>query len=300
MIYHDVDSAINAFINHESDFCLFNGDCHKLLAALPSEALDLVVTSPPYFMGKSYDTSYNVDDFVRDHSAIKPDVERIVKPNGNIAWQVGHHVKNGISVPLDFHVYAVFNEGSALSLRNRIVWTFNHGLHSNKRLSGRHETILWFSKGDDYFFDLDAIRVPQKYPGKRHYSGPKKGQWSGNPLGKNPGDVWDIPNVKANHPEKTLHPCQFPVSLVERLVKALAPTGGYVCDPFSGVGSSGIAAVLNGRRFLGAELDPRFCEIAETRYQQFLSGTLRVREDKPVHEPSGNEAVAVRPDHFLA
>lgn len=298
MIYRDVSSAIDAFFDHRSDFCLFNGDCRELFAAMPNEALDLIVTSPPYFMGKSYDTSYEVADFIRDHNALRPNAERIVKSGGNIAWQVGHHVKNGISVPLDFHVYSVFNESPSLQLRNRIVWTFNHGLHSAKRLSGRHETVLWFSKGDDYFFDLDSIRVPQKYPGKRHYSGPRKGEWSGNPLGKNPGDVWDIPNVKANHPEKTEHPCQFPVSLVERLVKALSPIGGDVFDPFSGVGSAGIAAVRNGRRFIGAELDPKYCEIAETRYNRFLDGTLRVREDRPVHQPSGNEAVATRPDHF--
>lgn len=298
MIFDTAKATVEAFLTGTEDFCLFNGDCRELLSAIPSELIDLVVTSPPYFMGKSYDKSYNIDDFVRDHVAIRETVERITKPSGNVAWQVGHHVRNGISIPLDFHVYAVFSQGQELLLRNRIIWTFNHGLHATKRFSGRHETILWFSKGEEYYFDLDAVRVPQKYPGKRHYSGPKKGEWSGNPLGKNPGDVWEIPNVNANHPEKTEHPCQFPVSLVERLVKSLSPYGSAVLDPFAGSGSSGIAAIKNGRRFIGAELDPAFCKIAENRYKELRAGTLRTRPDSPVHEPTGREAVSRRPDHF--
>ena len=129
-------------------------------------------------------------------------------------------------------------KGFGLKLRNRIIWRFNHGLHCKKRFSGRYETILWFTKNDEYVFNLDPVRVPSKYPGKRHFKGPKRGQLSGNPLGKNPSDiwdvvqqdwedeVWDIPNVKANHPEKTEHPCQFPVELVQRCVLALTQPGG--------------------------------------------------------------------------
>lgn len=299
MIYDSAEAAVHAFFEEKEDFCLFNGDCFDLLSHIPCRSIDLVLTSPPYFMGKSYDTSYNVDDFIRDHISIRDNVFNLIKDGGNIAWQVGHHVKNGKTIPLDFHVYSAFNELEDLHLRNRIVWTFNHGLHASKRFSGRHETILWFTKGEEYYFDLDAVRVPQKYPGKRHYSGPKKGQWSGNPLGKNPGDVWEIPNVKANHPEKTGHPCQFPVALAERLIRGFTPTEGAVLDPFSGSGTTGIAAVLNGRRFLGAELDFEFCKIAEERYKRFKDGTLRVRPDKPVFEPTGREAVSQRPDHFM-
>jgi adenine-specific DNA-methyltransferase len=88
-----------------------------------------------------------------------------------------------------------------LKLRNRIVWTFGHGLHCQKRFSGRHETILWFTKSDDYKFKLDPVRVPSKYPFKKYFKGPNKGRISSNPLGKNPADVWDIPNVKANRAE---------------------------------------------------------------------------------------------------
>ena len=164
------------------------------------------------------------------------------------------------------------------------MWTFNHGLHCTKRLSGRHETILWFTKSNDYIFNLDPIRVPSKYPNKRHFKGPKKGQLSGNPLGKNPGDVWDIPNVKSNHVEKTEHPCQFPVELVERLVLSMTNPGDTVLDPFAGVGSTLIAAEKNGRIGVGCEVVPAYHGIATARLDRLRAGTLKTRPmGKPIH-----------------
>ena len=172
-----------------------------------------------------------------------------------------------------------------LRLRNRIVWTFNHGLHCTKRLSGRHETILWFTKGDDYLFDVDPIRVPSKYPNKRHYKGPKKGHLSGNPLGKNPGDVWEIPNVKSNHVEKTDHPCQFPVELIERLVLSMTKPGDTVLDPFAGVGSTLIAAEKHGRIGIGCEVIPAYHGTALARLESLRAGTLKTRPmGKPIHQ----------------
>ena len=123
-------------------------------------------------------------------------------------------------------------------MRNRIIWTFGHGLNSVRRFSGRHETILWSTKGDSLEFNLDEVRVPQKYAGKRAYKGPHKGELSGNPLGKNPSDVWEIPNVKAKHIEKTEHPCQFPVAIPQRLIKALTHENALILDPFMGSGTT--------------------------------------------------------------
>jgi adenine-specific DNA-methyltransferase len=204
-------------------------------------------------MGKEYDTSLSTKDFVADHQRLAPLLVRALKDGGSLCWQVGHHVRNGAVVPLDALVYPIFAAQKNLFLRNRIVWTFGHGVHASRRFSGRHETILWFTKGEDYEFNLDAVRVPQKYPGKRHYKGPHKGEWSGNPRGKNPSDVWEIPNVKSRHIEKTSHPCQFPVALIQRLVRALVKPNGLIVDPFMGSGTSAIAAALEGRRFAGCD-----------------------------------------------
>src|SRR5262249_17226237 len=121
-----------------------------------------------------------------------------------------------------------------------------------------------------------------------------------NPLGKNPSDVWDIPNVKACHVEKTDHPCQFPVALAKRLIDALTKKDGLVLDPFAGAGTSGVAAVLSGRRFVGAELHGDFARIARKGLRDALCNEVRFRpEDLPVREPTSGEAVARRPAHFV-
>jgi adenine-specific DNA-methyltransferase len=171
-------------------------------------------------------------------------------------------------------------------MRNRIVWHFEHGLHCTKRFSGRYETIIWFTKSDDYVFDLDAVRVPQKYPGKKHFKGPRAGQYSCNPLGKNPGDVWVFPNVKNNHVEKTEHPCQFPIELVARLILSMTRRNDWVLDPFLGVGTSVVAAVLHGRRGAGSEISTDYVRIADERVRQAYKGSLRYRPmHRPVYDP---------------
>lgn len=278
---------------------LLQKDALRFLSGLPDHSVDLVISSPPYFMGKEYDTSRNVDDFANAHQKLSKQLVRVVKEGGSICWQVGSHVMNNVMVPLDAIVYSAFSESDQLQLRNRIVWTFGHGTHSRRRFSGRYETILWFSKGDQYVFDLDAVRVPQKYPGKKHYKGPKQGEPSGNPLGKNPGDVWEIPNVKAKHVEKTGHPCQFPVALAQRLVKALSPSNGLVVDPFMGSGSTGVAAIAEGREFLGCDIEPKYVKIARARIKALQAGTLKFRPlDQPILVPSSNASVAKIPSEW--
>ena len=194
-------------------------------------------------------------------------------------------MRNGEVFPLDIVLYDVF-KSHGMKLRNRIVWRFGHGLHCTKRFSGRYETILWFTKSDDYYFDIDPIRVPSKYPGKKYFKGPKRGKRSGNPLGKNPSDVWDIPNVKANHVEKTTHPCQFPVELVERLVLSMTEPGTSVLDPYMGVGSSLVAARKHGRAAFGCDVVAEYVEIARQRVQELDAGVLRTRPmHKPIYDP---------------
>jgi len=271
------------------------GDCLSVLPAIPSESVDLVVTSPPYNIGKEYETRVDLDSYVDAQKQAIEQCVRLLKDGGSICWQVGNWVRDSEIVPLDTVLFPVFR-GLGLKCRNRIIWHFEHGLHGSRRLSGRHETILWFTKGDNYTFLLDAIRVPQKYPSKRYFKGPRVGQLSGNPLGKNPGDVWIFPNVKHNHVEKTMHPCQFPVELVERLVLSLTTEGALVLDPFAGVGTAGVAAALHGRRSLSIDISRDYCEIALNRLDAVKRGTLRTRPmDRPVYQPDGKGPATPRP-----
>jgi len=264
----------------QSDNLLFMRD-------LRDESIKLVVTSPPYNIRKSYERKKTaLGDYVKQQTQVISECVRLLHPEGSLCWQVGNHVSAAEIVPLDMVLYHVFKD-HGLKLRNRIVWHFEHGLHGSKRLSGRYETILWFTKRDDYTFNLDPIRVPSKYPSKKYYKGPKTGQLSCNPLGKNPGDVWIIPNVKSNHVEKTVHPCQFPVELIERLVLMLTDKNDAVLDPYMGVGSSVIAAVKNQRYGYGCDTEKQYVDIAWERLHQLRAGLLRTRPmDRPVYDPS--------------
>lgn len=257
----------------------------SFMRRLKNESMHLIVTSPPYNIGKEYEKRTSNELYIEQQAATIAEAVRLLHPRGSICWQVGNGIDDGEIFPLDILLYPIF-KNHGLKLRNRIVWTFGHGLHCQKRLSGRHETILWFTKSDDYTFNLNPIRIPSKYPEKKHFKGPNKGKISSNPLGKNPSDVWDIPNVKSNHVEKSEHPCQFPVGLVERLVLGLTNKGDSVLDPYLGVGSSAIAAIKNGRHAYGCDIVSDYIDTANERIEALRNGELRTRPmNKPIYEP---------------
>lgn len=278
---------------------LYTGDRLDLLRQIPDEAARLIVTSPPYNIGKKYEKRINFTEYLRQQKATIQECVRVLAPDGSLCWQVGNHVaKDGEILPLDVVIYHICKRFH-LKLRNRIVWYFEHGLHCRRRISGRYETVLWFTKTDDYVFNLDAIRVPQKYPGKKYFKGAKAGQYSCHPLGKNPGDVWQIPNVKHNHVEKTIHPCQFPIELIERLVLSLSNPDDLVIDPYMGVGSTACAAVIHQRRVAGADTVREYLEVARARVRLALGGKLRRRPlGKPIYKPGPNDRIARRPQDW--
>ena len=296
----------------DAEAVILPGDCLESLRTLPDGVAKLVITSPPYNVGKVYEKATKLSEYLATVNPVVDEILRVLADDGSLCWQVGNYVENGEVFPLDIYYYPIFKE-HGFKLRNRIVWHFEHGLHASKRFSGRYETLLWFTKSDAYTFNLDPVRVPSKYPGKTHYKpGEKYGQPSGNPLGKNPSDfwpivlrdweqeLWNIPNVKANHAEKTIHPCQFPIELVERCVFALTNEGDYILDPYSGVGSALLAALKNGRRAIGCEKEPEYVEVAKQRISDLRTGKLRYRPlGKPVHQPSGREKVAQIPIEWM-
>lgn len=293
-------------------------DALSFMRSLPDNSVKLIVTSPPYNVGKEYETRTSLNKYLEDMRPIISEIYRILSDDGSICWEVGNYVGSAEPkevFPLDIYYYNLFKELGFI-LRNRIVWHFEHGLQCKNRFSGRYETILWFSKSNNYTFNLDNVRVPSKYPGKKHFKGDKKGEFSGNPRGKNPSDIWeatkarlildweaeiwDIPNVKSNHPEKTIHPCQFPIELVERCVLALTNENDIVYDPFAGVGSTLIAALKNRRRAYGTELIPEYIEKGIERIKLLELETLKTR---PIYEtiytPTGKDSVSKTPKEWL-
>jgi len=295
---------IAAEYTSESDIVLYHGDRLELIdqIARSGDEARLIITSPPYNIGKEYEDNHHFDDYLEQQRETIGACVDILAENGSICWQVGHYIEgSGVNkevFPLDLVLYPIF-KSFGLKLKNRVVWTFGHGLHEKHRLSGRHETILWFVKSDYYIFNLDPIRVPQKYPGKRSFRGQNKGKLSGNPKGKNPSDVWDMPNVKSNHVEKTEHPCQFPLGLVERFVLGMTNPGDLVLDPYLGAGTTVAAAVRCQRRVAGSDIVSDYLEIARQRAVQAALGTLPYRDvNKPVYTPDPNTAVASMPDEW--
>jgi DNA modification methylase len=306
LLAHSLQEVSEEF-QPDAKIIILRGDCLKTLRDVPSGLVRLVISSPPYNIGKQYEKTKALGVYLDSIKPVLKELTRILAADGSVCWQVGNYVRNGEIVPLDVCYYPVFSS-LGFRLRNRIIWHFDHGLHASKRFSGRYETICWFTKSDSYVFNLDAVRVPAKYPGKTHFKGPNKGLPSGNPLGKNPSDfwtviaqdwdrlVWEIPNVKANHPEKTIHPCQFPIELAQRCILALTNEGDFVLDPFGGVGTSMIAAVMHNRRAILCEKDDAYISVARERLEQYFQGSLRIRPlGKPVHQPTGREKVSQIP-----
>ena len=277
--------SISASFSRSENIVVYPGNCLDLLKQIPDATIQLIVTSPPYNLGKEYEKKLKLEQYLQQQKSVISECVRVLKKTGSICWQVGNYVDKGSIIPLDTVLYPIFRD-LRLTMRNRIIWHFEHGLHCSKRFSGRYENIIWFTKSNDYVFNLDPVRTPQKYPGKKHFKGPKAGQYSCNPLGKNPGDVWVIPNVKSNHVEKTIHPCQFPVELIERLVLSLTNKGDWVFDPFLGVGTSIIAAIRHNRKGAGAETFKKYIQKTHSRIQQAIQGTLAVRPmNRPVYDP---------------
>ena len=294
-----------------SKYILECGDTLSFLKSIESNSVQLVITSPPYNLGKSYESRVSIQEYLVTQKTVISELVRILNTYGSICWQVGNYVNKGEVYPLDIYYYEIFKD-FGLKLRNRIIWHFGHGLHASKRFSGRYETLLWFTKTDDYIFNLDDIRIPSKYPSKRHFKGNKRGELSGNPNGKNPSDyweflqnewiegVWEIPNVKSNHPEKTAHPCQFPIELVERCVLAFTNKHDIVLDPYAGVASSLIAAMMHDRTAIGVERCQEYIEIGNSRIDALFEGTLKIRPiGKPVYEPTGKEKITQIPIEWL-
>ena len=300
-----------------NEFIYVNQDALSFLREQQDNSIKLIVTSPPYNIGKEYEIRTSLDNYLENLRPIITEMYRVLSDDGSICWEVGNYIDDNTKevFPLDIYFYNLFKEYN-LQLRNRIIWHFGHGLQCENRFSGRYETILWFSKSENYTFNLDDVRIPSKYPGKRSYKGKNKGKLSGNPKGKNPEDVWqatverlyddwdccvwDIPNVKSNHVEKTEHPCQFPVELIERCVLALTDENDIVYDPFAGVGSSLIASLKNNRRAYGTELVQKYIDIGTERIKKLSEDTLKVRPIyQRIYEPSGKDSVSKYPLEWL-
>lgn len=197
-------------------------------------------------------------------------VHNLTTPNGSFWLNIGYvSVENkGKAVPLSYLLW----DKTPFFLMQEIVWNYGAGVAAKKFLSPRNEKILWYVKDKEkYTFNLDDVRDPNvKYPNQK-----KNGKIRVNPLGKNPTDVWQIPKVTSGQnrasKERTKHPAQTPLAVMERVIKACSDKGDIVLDPFMGSGTTAEAAIKNGRVVVGFEIDKGYCEIIASRVSKCKS-----------------------------
>jgi adenine-specific DNA-methyltransferase len=248
---------------------IYQKDCLQAMKEIPDELIDLTITSPPYNIGKEYEELAELDDYLGWCKDWIEQVHRITVDDGTFWLNIGYlEVKGkGLAVPISYLLW----DKTPFYLLQEVVWNYSAGVACRKRFSPRNEKLLWFVKDPkSYVFNLDDVRDPNvKYPNQK-----KNGKLRCNPLGKNPSDVWQISKVTSgknrSSPERTPHPAQFPVALVERMLKSSSNVGDLVLDPFMGSGSTAECALKNGRYVIGFELKSEYIGYAESRINQYI------------------------------
>jgi adenine-specific DNA-methyltransferase len=258
---------------------LYRMDCVPFLSELAKAklAVELTVTSPPYNIGKEYESPLSVAEYVEWCTTWMRKVHSATKPEGTFWLNVGFLdvPGRGQCVPIPYLLW----DKSPFYLLQEVVWKYGAGVSSKRRLSPRNEKWLFYVKEPQrYTFNLDEIRDPNvKYPNQK-----KNGKFRCNPLGKNPSDVWDFPKVttgsKRSSKERTGHPAQFPLPVVERIIRASSNPGEIVVDPFAGSCSAGVAAVGLGRLFVGCEISNEYCELAADRFETFCHARSQIEQ----------------------
>jgi adenine-specific DNA-methyltransferase len=231
---------------------------------MPEGIVDITVTSPPYNIGKEYETELAIKDYLDWCEGWIRGIYRATNTNGAFWLNLGYFSLPGRAraIPISYLLW----ERVPFALVQEIVWQYGAGVAAKLAYSPRNEKFLWYARDlADFYFDLDSVRDPNiKYPNQF-----KNGRRKVNLAGKNPGDVWSFPKVTSGRNrssrERTPHPAQFPIAVIERILKGSGRPSGLVLDPFMGSGTTAEAALRLGRSAIGFEVNPGYVAIAEKR-----------------------------------
>ena len=232
------------------------GDALELLKTLKDNSVDLIVADPPYNLGKDYGNdsdSKDFDDYLNFSRAWLSEAHRALKPTGSIYVFMG--------VRYISYLYAILERELGMSFNAWITWYYTQGIGKTRGFSPRHDDILFFNKGKKFKFNLDPIRVPQKFYRQRN-----------NMRGANPGDVWEFSHVHYCQDSRLNHPTQKPEGLVERMILASSDEGDLVVDPFSGSGTTLRVCQQLDRNGVGFELNPDYVQMTQYRLSLPFSG----------------------------
>lgn len=258
-----VRNALGSPYYESENVLIYQVDSLVELARVPASAFDLVITSPPYNIGKSYEDVRPTEEYVQWCSKWLAMLPRIITQRGAFWLNVGYlSDERARCLPISYLLW----DKVPLYLHQEVVWHYGAGVACKNYLSPRNEKFLWYLKNkDDYVFNLDDIRDPNvKYPNQK-----KDGKLRCNPNGKNPSDVWDIPKVTSGEnrssKERTDHPAQFPEAVIERIIKGSSNPGEVVFDPFGGSGTTAAVALKTGRKAVLFEISASYCNLARER-----------------------------------
>lgn len=261
-------SALGTPAVHRPGAMIYQMDCVEALERLPKNLIDLTVTSPPYNIGKEYETRIGLDHYVSWCEEWIKGIERVSKSESSFWLNLGYLTspEKAKCLPISYLLW----DKVPFFLIQEIVWNYAAGVAARHYFSPRNEKFLWYVKNQNqYTFNLDAVRDPNvKYPNQK-----KNGKLKCNPLGKNPTDVWEFPKVTSGtqraSPERTAHPAQFPIAVIDRIVRACSNPGDVLLDPFMGSGTTAEVALSTGRFVLGFELESKYIDIIATRLDNF-------------------------------
>jgi len=260
----------------DSKIQILEGDALKLIADVKSQSVDLIIADPPYNLGKDYGNNHDLKgfdeylDFTRNWLR---EAHRVLKDEGSIYVFMG--------VRFISYLYDILDRELKMFFNSWITWHYTQGMGKIKGFSPRHDDILFFNKSVNFKFNLDNIRIPQKYYRQRN-----------NMTGANPGDVWQFSHVHYSNPERENHPTQKPEALIERMVLASSDKMDLVLDPFAGSGTTLRVCQILNRNCIGFELNPDYVNMFKQRLSNEFFGFDSIDERikrKPMDLPENEK-----------
>lgn len=242
----EIKSGTSADIE-KSTICLNIMDCCDFLKDIPDNSVQLICIDPPYNL--ELETWDIYDNYIEWAATWLQEAYRVLSNTGSMVIFGGiqfRDVKSGDIIDIIQYV----RNHTKFKLINTIIWYYKNGMSAHRYFANRHEEVIWLAKTNDYYFDLDSVRIPYSEEQLQLALRDKRLNPENTRKGKNPTNVWEIGRLNGNSKERVGHPTQKPVEIIERFVKALSYKGSIVLDFFAGSGTVGRVCINEKRHCL--------------------------------------------------
>ena len=273
---------------------IYNEDCLRGMHKISDSSVDLVLTDPPYCLGKDYGNDSDMKESGEYLAWTYTWLDAVIpklKVNGTLylflSWQYTPEIFSYLK--------------KKMLMINEIIWDRRVPSMggSTRRFTSVHDNIGMFSRNKDYYFNIDEVRIPydaetKKARSRSIFVGAK---WL--EVGYNPKDIWSHSRLHRQDPEREAHPTQKPLAIIERMIKASCPVGGIVCDPFMGSGTTAISCIRNARKYTGFEINKKYCEMIQRRIKNELSQNILLpsQNNEAVFKKTASIRSMLQPDN---